>query len=578
MKRFFALLFILALTVGWFSGCNKDSADNAQDLTVNPNGLSLEEDGIVYESLAQKAVVKTALAYLARGARIQYDDTRLNVKQAPAADGVLYRWQSGVRKSPEEYTSQHNGYLNCAAFVHDVYQATLDIDIGADYTGHLAAIDDARRVYQYLPTGQETEEEKTAVEQAFYTNLKRGDIVVVCNHTVGGHAILYVGKDVINVAEGKALTEDTIYDCVHSSGTNYIYESITEQYETNGTVGKTSTRHLFDKTGNRYVFKLKSLTIIRPLNTFDKEVPENSKNRMLNLQNIVAEKLSSHTVGMTVNPGGNITYTFSITNKNEADVTLTVKDTIPENTTFVASENVSKKGKNLTWTVTVPAGKTKTVSYEVKVGRKVNVGACIESTTGTVGGVSVKCPNVYVGTTLTQEQQTALRNAVDTYADSDLRGMALINTLYGDVLNHKNLLDKDAAAVLSKLFCADGDYYYLKSEKNAYTNAIAPGLFGGRYVPQRGKTESLAQQLQRYEDNRTRLLKTEHLIAGDILVAAQNAEGTRSRVFLYTGEKFLNVDTFVYVESEIALTPALSYNRFAVLRPSLLLDNFFDVA
>ncbi len=575
MKRFFALLFILALTVGWFTGCNKDSADNAQDLTVNPDGLSLEENGIVYESLAQKAVVKTALAYLARGDRAQYDDTRLNVREAPATDGVLYRWQSGVRKSPEEYTSQHNGYLNCAAFIHDVYLAALDLDIGVNYTGHLAAIDDARRVYQYLPTGKETAEEKAAVEQAFYATLKMGDIIVVRDqgNSGNGHTTLYVGTDVMKIAEGKALTEDTIYDCVHSSGTNYIYESVTEQYETNGTVGKTTTRHLFDKTNSRYAFKLKSLTIIRPLNTFDKEVPENSKNRMLNLQNIVAEKLSSHRAGMTVNPGGNITYTFSITNKNQTDVTLAVKDTVPENTTFVSSENVSKIGKNLTWTVTVPAGETKTVSYEVKVGSRVKAGAYIESTAGSVGGVCVKCPDVYVGTTLTQEQQTALCGAVDAYADSDLRGMALVNAVYGDVLNDKNLLSEDAVTVLGKLFHADGDYFYLESEKNAYTNAIAPGLFGGRYVPQRGKTESLAQQLRRYEDNRTRLPKVEQLIAGDILIAAQNAEGTRQRVFLYTGEKFLNVDTFVYVEPEVALTPTLSYNRFAVLRPSLMLDN-----
>ena len=112
MKRVFALFLTLVLTLGCFTGCKNDPTDSstgstestgikdeASQLTVNPNGLALEENGIIYESLAQKAVVKTALAYLARGTRIQYADSRLNVN---AAQPITYRWQVGTRLSPEE--------------------------------------------------------------------------------------------------------------------------------------------------------------------------------------------------------------------------------------------------------------------------------------------------------------------------------------------------------------------------------------------------------------------------------------------------------------------------------------------
>lgn len=574
MKRLFALLLATVLLLSCFSGCDSKNTESVPP--VNPSGLSLEENGIAYNSLEQKAVVKTAMAYWARKSRAQYDDTRLNVKGAPTTDGILYRWQSGVRQTPEEYTTQNPGYLNCAAFIHDVFWSALGLDIGASYTGDLAAIDDARRVYQYIPTGNETAAEKATVEQQFYAALQMGDIVVTRSlDNINGHTTLYVSKAVIKHALGKTDVpdEEYIYDCIHSSGVSYDYDRQEESAEKNGTIEQTSTRHIFNSSGGRYLFtKCKSLTIIRPLNAFDGEVPENTKNRMLNLENVVAEKLCSHTAGMTVNPGGELTYTFSIANNNTTPVTLAVTDTIPENTTFVSAENCVKKGQNLSWTVTVPAGETAIVSYTVKLKRSAKVGMYIESATGSVGGVAVTCPNVYVGTTLTEDQQAALCAALEAYADSSLRGMELANAIYKDVLKTENLLPDDSITILSKLFQQDGKFFCLNGE-STYYNGIAPGLFGGRYVPQRVKATTDAQQYQRYENRRTRMLTTDQLIVGDIIVSAQNADASRQRIFLYTGEKFVNLDTFTYVEPDIALNPVLSFHRFAVLRPSLMLDH-----
>ena len=589
MKRLFSALLAVLLLISCFAGCKKTDTDDVPELTVNPNGLALEENGIVYESLAQKAVVKTALAYLARGARIQYDDTRLNVKQAPAADGVLYRWQSGVRKSPEEYTTQHTGYSNCAAFTYEVYLAALNLNVGANYTEGLASINDARRAYRYNPTGKETDAEKAAVQEAFLSTLKMGDIIVVRRHNSSGHAMLYVGSKVLENVEGykgtaaegvddNGVPNDTgyVYDIIHSTGSSYNYEKATEKYEKHGTIQITAANSLFDSKSYSYVFgKLTSLTIIRPLNTFKKDVPENSKNRMLHMDNIVAEKLSSHTAGMTVNPGDNITYTFSITNKNTTDVTLAVKDILPENTTYVASENCTVDGVDLSWTVKVPAEQTVTVSYVAKVNGDVQPGQCVESMGGSVGGVSVNCPKVYVGTTLTEAQQTALRNAVAANTDSELRGMALANALYNEVLDTKDILPDDYATVLSGIFHAAGNYFYLEWDENAYKDAVAPGLFGGRYVPQRTMSVDLAKQIQRQENNRTRLPYADQLIAGDILIAAQDAKAEEQKLYLYTGEKMLDLNsgnTLTYVDSQECLTPVLAYNRFAILRPSLILD------
>jgi len=598
MKRLFSACLALVLLLGCFAGCKKNSAStentgaaptdaNQGNNSPAPDGLSLEENGVVYESLAQKAVVKTALAYLARGTRIQYDDTRLNSKGAPSSSGTLYRWQSGVRKSPEEYTSQYTGYTNCAAFTNEVYWAALNCSSGASSTDRYADIKGDTRAYRYNPTGKETAEEQAAIQEEFLSTLKMGDIIVIRRANGTGHAMLYVGSKVLEGVEGykgaasEGVDENNIpkdngyiYDIIHSTGGSYNYEKQTEYIEKHGSIQITAANSLFDSRSNSYVFgKLTSLTLIRPLNTFKGEVPENSINRMKYMDNVIAEKLSSHTVGMTVNPGDNISYTFSITNKNQTPVTLEVKDIAPDNTTFVSSENCTVDGTKLTWSVTVPAGETTVVPYTVKVNADTPIGTLIGNDAGTVGGVLAKCPKTYVGTTLTEAQQAALQESIAIYTDCSLRGMALANVIYSSVKGYEDLLTDDAATVLTKLFRQGGDFYYIEWEANPYRDAIAPGMFGGRYVPQRDMSVKLADQVMRHEQNRIRKADIAYMMVGDIYIAA---DGSDIKMYMYTGETLLDLNTSKLIsaeETDAHLIPFLSYNRFVLLRPSLMLDS-----
>ena len=602
MKRLFSALLVLILLLSCFAGCKKDTGtettgtvpttgttpDHGNTPDPTPDGLALEENGIIYESLAQKAVVKTALAYLARGTRIQYDDTRLNVN---SVSPVTYRWQSGARKSPEEYTSQYTGYSNCAAFTAEVYLAALGCNL-PNATNNLAAIKDARRVYQYKPTGNETDTEKATVEQEFFANLKMGDIIVIRyngNKTGNGHAMLYVGSQVLEGVEGYkgVAAEGTdengtpndagyVYDIIHSTGSSYSYEKQTEKYESHGTVQIMSANSLFDSKTGRYVFtKLANIGIIRPLNTFDGEVPENSKNRMLYMDNIIAEKLSSHTAGMTVNPGDTMTFTFRITNKRTTDATLEVKDILSDNLTYVSSENCTAEGNTLNWTVTVPAGKTVDVTYTAKVKDTVTAGQVIESTGGTVGGISVIAPKVFVGHTLSADEQAALLAAIEKYADSDLRGTALANALYGELPGLENLLTDDAKTVLHDIFRTYGNIHSLNWEPG-YIDMVAPGLFGGRYVTQRSPSPKVKDFLPRFEDIRTRMVDAVYLMAGDILIASVDANDSDLKLYMYTGGGLLDLNSGKQISTEemdAHLIPFLSYDRFAVLRPSLMKDS-----
>lgn len=578
MKRLLSLVFALILALSCFAGCKKAPAETQPSteatVPVEP-GLELEENGIVYESLAQKAVIKTALAYLARGTRIQYDDTNMLTAGAP----TMYRWQHGARQYPEAYTAQNIGYSNCAAFTYDVYWSALNMKIGGYTTKVLTDVGGKQRIFSYYPKGTETAEEQQAVMDKFLSSLKPADLIIVRYNGTregNGHAMLYVGKDVLKGVEG---TKEG-HDIIHSTGGSYKYADRKETYEATGTVRTLGVDWLFNPESSMYVFgKLKSIVIIRPLAVYNKEIPENTLNRMKHMDNVVVEKLSSHANGHTASPDDVITYTFSITNNNDKPVTLTVEDTVPTLTTLESADKTeicSVNGDRLSWQLTIPAKTTSSLNYTVKVNEDAQVGQKIAADKGTVGGIAAPCHSVFVGRTLTRQEQTDLVAAVDALADSRLlRGKDLVNALYSKALKVETILPEEFDGIWANLFQSFEDLSYI-NPGSSYTNAVVPGLLGGRNLMSRNLAADNMAQYMRLEAIRTRLPYTDQLMVGDILMGELGPGETERVMYLYTGEQMLNLlsgKEIEYKPVEDCLNPVMSYKRFVVLRPSLLLDN-----
>ena len=500
-----------------------------------------------FESLEQEAVVKTALAFLDRGKYIQYDDTRFN------GSVQIYRWEVGL-KDPEDYTSQAIGYTNCAAFTHDVYLSALDYDIGAYTTANLTAKGTSQRKYTYIPTGKETAAEKAAVEADFRANLQIGDIIVVRyngNNDGNGHAMLYVGEEVLG--SGK--------DIIHSTGSSYSYKDFTEKEERNGTVQTMSTSSLFNKNSGLYTFsRVKSLCLIRPLATYKGGVPEDTQNRIRNMEGIVAEKLSSHTKGMTANPGDIMRFTFSVTNKNSTPVTLEIRDSVPANTTYIhGAQQVN--GNALSWEIFVPANASTMVSYTVQVNSDAPYGETVFSES-TVGGVKTVCPKVYIRKTLTPRQQESLLSAAE--AITGKTGMALADAIYMEALGKKTGLSTDFTALHDCFFEPFPDPTYRLKGQGGMLDLIPTGMFGGRKMVHRG----IASDYMRLEYLRTRLPRAEELIAGDIILAVGGPNGEEN-LYMFTGEKILNLSTGKTQPAQPLLNMLLGYDRFVVIRPSI---------
>lgn len=541
MKRILATGLAVLLLLGCLTGCNS-----------TPDETPYESR---YGSLEQDALVSTALAYLARGNRIQYDDTRFSQTARPAT----YRWQCG-KKSPEDYTSQFTGYLNCAAFTYEVYVEALNYDINAYTTANLVKKGADERIYTYEPTGMETDEEKASVEATFRSHLTVGDIIVV-RYREGslGHAMLYVGEEVLSAYNGE-------YDIIHSSGANYNYDEQTETFEEEGTIQLFSTDTLFDPEHRRYIFsEVSNLSIIRPLNTYEGGVPEKTMNRMKNLEGILAEKLSSHTYGMTVNPGDTMTFTLSLTNYGDQETTIEIKDSVPSNTTYVSGAG-TVNSSNLSWTLTVPAGSTASVTYTVKVNENAAYGDTVYSDAGTVGGIAVRCPKVYIAKTLTSQEQTAIQSAA-TELSAD-RGIPLADAIYTKALGRTTGLPGSFDELIKGLYAPDGIVQHTLNDKGGLLDAIVPGMFGGCFVSSR----VFVDDLHRLEDIRTRLPYTRDLIPGDIIAAVNSGETANQELYLVLGDTLLNLMTGEIVQTQPLLDRLLGYNRFAILRPSMVME------
>ena len=477
----------------------------------------------------EKAIIAAANAFILRGDRMQYDDKYMATS--------VPRYERN--KTPEDYTSDEIGYSDCTSFIHDVYYTAL----GWDYGNHaLYNSSSAWFVYDYYLTNNETEEEIAAIEKAFMAALKPGDIVYY-RYSTNNHGMLYIGNGTL----------------AHCTGSVYNYSGPNEVQET--AIRYQNVKTLFTPGGSRYLFQddkpRSRFFILRPTNTWNGQIPEETVSRVQNMQGIVAEKLSSHTLGQTVNPGDLISYSFKIFNSNSYPVTLNVTDVIPEGTSLVVDGNPSSE-TSLSWNIELQPGEEELISYAVKVDDDAEDGFVITcSPESAVGGVPVRSTNVYVGRTLTEAEQKALVEAVYACINGNLKGSDLVDKIYETAFGIEDVFGASISDVRAALFL--GDSQKTLADEGKFAEMVAPTLYGGKNVA----------NSTRFLGERTRMPWERNLIVGDILFFA-----TSSRFYMYVGNgEFIDMETFKVRDAFERLEETIGWQEFAILRPSLTFDN-----
>lgn len=535
------------------------SESSEQALLIRPSNafgvrrISFPKNAALSE--AQEALVATAEAYIQRGYRCQYDDSRFT-----RVGGGEFRWQIGI-KNPEDYTSDRWGYINCAAYTYELYRTALGMDLGALYTtynlmGHYrngGAVGEPTYPYYYKPSGKESEDERGRIEAEFISTLAVGDLVVVRRSNGSGHVMMYIG-------DGKL---------THSSGASYNYNGPAETYEPTVRYLDVSD-YLFSPDQRNYVFAdpvyITELGIVRPLDAFSGEIPENTRNRIKNMKGIIAEKLCSVKGYRTVSNGDPVTYTFRIYNSNEYGVTLEVRQVISDGAEYVSGD-LSRLGDAVLSTVTLAARETKEISYTVKV--TAPIGSVISGGGATVGGVKHSSADLLVANTLKEADGAAIAEAVAYFKEnnSDKKiGFSLANSIYeraglGTPFDFDSLEELEADAFV----CED---FYVHRDGSRAASIAVPGLFGGRNL----QTQNIYSATSKKSSNRVRLPRPHDLVIGDVLAVKKFDS---EELYLYTGGgRLADLNTPTLLPSERDIKTHLesllaAYNYFIILRPSI---------
>lgn len=518
----------------------------------------------------QKAVIATAESYVLRGEKLQYSDTRFG-----GISNTEYRWNTGDR-NPEFTNRDEWGYINCAGFTYEAYNTALGVNLAygstrlwsttrlSDYASNAGI-----QAYRYTRTTTTVEDEATRkqIKNEVLTTIEPGDLMVVIRSgTNSGHVVLYIGNGTFIHSTGSVYKVD---DGEYYEPT-IRYNRVEDYFFTEGSGG-----YIFNDSTKSTDSQVTKFVVVRPLksDTYNVTVPQETVNRMNNMQGIMAQKLSSHNSTTTANRGEEVTFSFELYNTNDTAKTVEVRDTIPANTTYVSgADNVN--GENLSWSVNIPANTRVTVSYIVRVNDNAAYGDYIQTTdTSTVGGVRTICPKVYINRTLTSEEQNKVVEAFNTLKANGTTktGLALVNEIYKTAGIADVVFDStDYATVMEgaegtfKVVAQDSgnDYYQLTDKGTKYRDMMVETLYGGRrYYGFSGDART----------DRTRLAREHHIMVGDVIIR-RISSGTYYAYLHIGGDHFINITSGITTETTTAkkrLELLLSAGRYyAVYRPS----------
>lgn len=539
MKRLTALFLALIMTLGVFAACGKSEKEN------KPTEPTTEETGRTYDSPIIEALVATAEAYLARKSYLQYDQARMI-----AGDATPTTFRRDIFKnSPEDSTRQFNCYTTCSGFTADVYYQTLGFSYSADTTGALQNATDMH-VWSYYVTNIETDEEKEKIKSEFMSLIQPGDILLCRHDTSSGHAMFYAGYG----------------DIIHSyapDGGSFNFSSGKDMVEPKGSVGLKDVNSLWSAGDNYYFFDEYFWAIVRPLIKYtDVEITEQAKNRVANMQGIVAEKLSTHTVSNTVDLGEEITFTFSVKNTRDTAATLEIIDTVPEGTTYVSGAQ-TVEGNTLKWTVEIPAASTGTYEYTVKVNNDSALYGKEIYSESTIGGVYVNCRKIIVGKNVNADAASKMFKSAEGITKYTQTGLDLAKAIYADA---GITIELDSAEDIIngsfKAYVRNNKTYDTHNEldpDSKYFSMIVPTMYGGYYT-------AISPE---YNKLRTRGIQALQLMAGDIIIAARK---DRVQTYMCVGQnRIISLDgnpSFLSIsETKDTLLALMGQDKFVVIRP-----------
>ncbi|MBQ7624241.1 MAG: C40 family peptidase [Clostridia bacterium] len=496
-------------------------------------------------------ILCSTFTYMQRGTWVQYDNQSM--------DRVMYTFtrRKTTNGSPEEATPQRYFYTDCSAYLIMAFVDAFDYDFnGATRSDPIfdsveLGLTNWRKFYWRESEDTRTLEE---IQSDFYSSLQPGDLIIFTGEARDNnvaHIMLYLGNGLCIHSTGK-----------HASGggENYLYKNGTDEYEAESGVVLDS----IDVVGQfgEYLFPFNRkdwlVGVFRP--DYAGFTPTAQvKNRLSSLRNVIAYKDTTAPEGVSVSPGGDVTFTFVIRNADDVSKTIEINDTLSKGLTF-KSGDFKVNGASLSATVTVPAGKTVKAAYTATVDKTVAPGTLIQCHSAYLNGVRHNETPVLVMNTLNSDQQKLLaQTAEKTSATSDI---GYVTNVYKSAFGYTFPFASNLDAILSMFSPSMTGTFAALKEKSPYKVGT---LFGGAYL--------CASSLQT-SPVRIKRVACHNLVAGDVIFTANDSSGTGARAYLYLGNGIISaVENGKVVKysksiSDTFLETLISYPLFCVIRPS----------
>ncbi|MBQ7624495.1 MAG: C40 family peptidase, partial [Clostridia bacterium] len=503
-------------------------------------------------------LLSSAIAYYQRLNLVQYDSNQMVVTDDQSIKEHRREVDTNVTH-PEDATPQNTLYFDCSSFIYALFNDAFNFDFnGANRVVSIFESPDLNAVKDwcvfYYDGSQPNTRSKEELSKEAYSVLQPGDILDLITPTLsGGHIMLYVGN-------GKMIHCSSH----HASGGGKVYNYITaaDCYELHGVLYENVSSTL---TPDHWLFNLGgsgSYVILRPANLNLKPTAQ-AKNRLNNLRNIVAYKLTTAPQEVSVNPGSDVTFTIVINNLDYTAKTVNITDKISDGLTFKSGKDFKVSGKDLSATVTVPASGKVEVSYTVTVNADVKPGTHISCRSTYLNGVLQNDAPVYVAKTLTAEQQKSVPAAADKAGAGASTDFEFISKFYKDTFDHT--LPGSSSLDLYNTVFEPLTGTTRAQLKHPYSPYLVDNFFGGKYTVTR---------FDNGDPKRIRRVKSEYMIPGDVILYANIKDGTDTKIYLYLGDGILaTVENGAYkkfskLNSLVITESLLRYRAFCVHRPS----------
>lgn len=515
----------------------------------------------------QKAVVETAAAFHFKGYAMQYDSTVLTDRTYARGGSI----RNHKYTTPEEATSDRNIFTVCSSFCFEVYYNALGYELMGNsdncVTKTLYGTAPEDMVIVHFNSKDDGEDKRQAHIDRLMGSLQPGDIIVTVTEKLQGHAMLYCG-DVLGDGENYI---------IHSSGYKVNMATGEDAVEDTGNIYCHEVRNQFIGTNSKgRLYKNYGFCLLRPLQSATMQgckVTEMAKTRMQYPKMVIDRTVSCGFYG-SAEAGGELTYTVKIENHSKQDYTaLPVSESAPEGTTLVSVDGKAVTGgqKTTSWTLDVPAGKSKTVKYTVKVDAP--LGSILINNGGKVGNIPSNTLKTKVGGKA--EALSAIQN-VSSYENALrgdlLMGTALANSAYRHAMGTELELPT-VQKILDGCFTANSDdriLHYAVAEKpktgfEEVHRMLVPGWLGGtRVLTGRDAHDRIMQ------------LRASYLEPGDVLVVTTAPFSyTNTKVYLCTGQRMIyeSDGKLRYSITENVISKLLKEQVFFLLRPRLAYED-----